>query len=214
MEEEKEISSEGTPLPAGEAAQETPAVPELPPLGPACFVDRELSWLQFNLRVLMEAGNTAVPLLERLKFLSIYQNNLDEFFMVRVGALMHRGMLLPDYVDQKTGWTTAVQLRRIMREVARQQETEAEVYRALLRDLDAAGIEIVDFRRISKVDESIARKFFAEYRQLLTARIVDAEHPMPFLDNREPYVALLLRRREKFNLGLIYLSRRPAVRGF
>ncbi len=214
MEEEKEISSEGTPLPAWEAAQETPAVPELPPLGPACFVDRELSWLQFNLRVLMEAGNIAVPLLERLKFLSIYQNNLDEFFMVRVGALMHRGMLLPDYVDQKTGWTTAVQLRRIMREVARQQETEAEVYRALLRDLDAAGIEIVDFRRISKVDESIARKFFAEYRQLLTARIVDAEHPMPFLDNRQPYVAVLLRKREKLNLGLIYLSRLPAYRVF
>ena len=215
MEEEKEIRPEAGLPPSDEAQQTTQAAePEVPPLGPSCFVDRELSWLQFNLRVLMEAGDGAVPLLERLKFLSIYQNNLDEFFMVRVGALMHRGLLLPDYVDQKTGWTTAVQLRRIMREVARQQETEAEIYRALLRDLDTAGIEIVDFRRISKVDESIARKFFAEYRQLLTARIVDADHPMPFLDNREPYVALLLRRREKFNLGLIYLSRLPAFRVF
>ena len=184
------------------------------PLGPACFMDRELSWLQFNLRVLMEAGDSAVPLLERLKFLSIYQNNLDEFFMVRVGALMHRALLLPDYVDQKTGWNTATQLRRIMREVARQQETETAVYRALLRDLDAAGIEVVDFRRISKVDESIARKVFAEFRQLLTPRIVDAEHPMPFLDNREPFVAVLLRKREKTNLGLIYLSRLPACRVF
>ena len=194
--------------------EQAPAEPALPPLGPVCFVDRELSWLQFNLRVLMEAGDRSVPLLERLKFLSIYQNNLDEFFMVRVGALMHRALLLPDYVDQKTGWDTATQLRRIMREVARQQETETEVYRALLQDLEAAGIEVVDFRRISKVDESIARKVFAEYRQLLTARIVDAEHPMPFLDNREPYVAVLLRKREKYNLGLIYLSRLPAFRLF
>ena len=186
----------------------------VPSVGPACFMDRELSWLQFNLRVLMEAGDVSVPLLERLKFLSIYQNNLDEFFMVRVGALMHRALLLPDYVDQKTGWNTATQLRKIMREVARQQETESEIYRALLRDLDAAGIEVVDFRRISKVDESIARKVFAEFRQLLTPRIVDAEHPMPFLDNREPFVAVLLKKREKLNLGLVYLSRLPAYRIF
>ena len=216
MEETKELMP-AEPLPPAEAPQETAPEASEPveaPLGPVCFADRELSWLQFNLRVLMEAGDSAVPLLERLKFLSIYQNNLDEFFMVRVGALMHRALLLPDYVDQKTGWNTATQLRRIMREVARQQETETAVYRALLRDLDAAGIEVVDFRRISKVDESIARKVFAEFRQLLTPRIVDAEHPMPFLDNREPFVAVLLRKREKTNLGLIYLSRLPACRVF
>ena len=220
MEEKDTISQalapqeQETALPEAEAAALAEAEAEDAPLpvGPECFMDRELSWLQFNLRVLMEAGNPAVPLLERLKFLSIYQNNLDEFFMVRVGALMHRALLLPDYVDQKTGWTTAVQLRKIMREVARQQETVSAVYRALLSDLDAAGIEVVDFRRISKVDESIARKVFAEFRQLLTARIVDAEHPMPFLDNREPYVAVLLRKRDKYNLGLVYLSRLPAYR--
>ena len=195
---------------AAEAPDEALSAPL--PAGPDCFMDRELSWLQFNLRVLREAGDPSVPLLERLKFLSIYQNNLDEFFMVRVGALIHRGILLPDYVDRKTGWTTAVQLRKIMREVARQQEAEKSVYNALLQDLSAAGIEVVDFRRISKVDESIARKFFAEYRQLLTSRIVDAEHPMPFLDNRESCVAVLLRKREKNFLGLIYLSRLPAYR--
>ena len=203
---------EETKLPEGELlpSEETKAAPPSP--GPACYMDRELSWLQFNLRVLMEAGDRSVPLLERLKFLSIYQNNLDEFFMVRVGALVHRGLLLPDYEDPKTGWTTAVQLRRIMREVARQQETLSAVYRTLLGDLSEAGIEVVDFRRISKVDESIARKVFAEFRQLLTPRIVDAEHPMPFLDNREPYVAVLLKKREKYNLGLVYLSRLPAFR--
>ena len=211
----KDIPAEENLLPPEEAPTVLPEEADLPgpsPIGPLCFVDRELSWLQFNLRVLMEAGDPAVPLLERLRFLSIYQNNLDEFFMVRVGVLMHRALLLPDYTDPKTGWTTAAQLRKIMREVARQQDMVTEVYRALLRDLDAAGIEVVDFRRISKVDESIARKVFAEFRQLLTPRIVDAEHPMPFLDNREPYVAVLLRKREKYNLGLIYLSRLPAWR--
>ncbi|MBR4158165.1 MAG: hypothetical protein IKR07_04545, partial [Oscillospiraceae bacterium] len=212
MEETKIVPPENETAPQPE--ERKPEPPAFPPVGPECFIDRELSWLQFNLRVLSEAGGNAAPLLERLKFLSIYQNNLDEFFMVRVGALMHRAALMPDYVDQKTGWNTASQLRRIMREVARQQETETEVYRSLLRDLEAAGIEVVDFRRITKVDESIARKVFAEFRQLLTARIVDAEHPMPFLDNREPYVAVLLRRREKYNLGLVYLSRLPAYRVF
>ncbi len=213
MDEIERLTEESAPAEAADLPQAPEAELSTAP-GPDCFVDRELSWLQFNLRVLMQAGDGAVPLLERLKFLSIYQNNLDEFFMVRVGALMHRGLLLPDYVDQKTGWTTAVQLRRIMREVARQQETEAAVYRALLSDLSAAGIEVVDFRRISKVDESIARKVFAEFRQLLTPRIVDAEHPMPFLDNREPSVAVLLRKRDKTNLGLVYLSRLPAFRVF
>ena len=204
-----ETAPEAPEIPAETAADEASA---LPAVGPRCFTDRELSWLQFNLRVLREAGDPTVPLLERLKFLSIYQNNLDEFFMVRVGALVHRGILLPNYTDQKTGWTTATQLRKIMREVARQQEVEQSIYGTLLQDLDAAGVEVVDFRRISKVDESIARKFFAEYRQLLTARIVDAEHPMPFLDNREPFVAVLLRKKEKPFLGIVYLSRLPAYR--
>ncbi len=215
MEEKEILTDQAAPSPA-EAAEPLPTQeePAAAPIGPACFTDRELSWLKFNLRVLSESGDPTVPLLERIRFLSIYQNNLDEFFMVRVGALMHRALLLPDYVDQKTGWTTAVQLRRIMREVACQQETEEAVYRALVQDLGAAGIEVTDFRRISKVDESIARKVFAEYRQLLTARIVDAEHPMPFLDNRQPYVAVLLRRRDKYKLGLIYLSRLPAFRVF
>lgn len=189
-----------------------PAAEAEPPqdAAPVCFTDRELSWLQFNLRVLLEAGDGAVPLLERLRFLSIYQSNLDEFFMVRVGVLVHRSILLPDYRDPKTGWDTATQLKMIAREVRRQQVILEAVYAQLLADLDDAGIELLDFRRISKADESLARKFFAEARQQLSPRIVDAAHPMPFLYNQESYVAALLKKGDKWNLGLVYLSRLPA----
>lgn len=206
MEQEKNLSA---------AVQQTvPDTPEPFPIGPACFMDRELSWLQFNLRVLLEAGDSTVPLLERLKYLSIYQNNLDEFFMVRVGALVHRSLLLPDYVDPKTGWGTATQLKRIAREVRRQQALVQAVYDQLQEDLSAADVEILDFQNISKADESLARKVFAEVRQLLSPRIVDAAHPMPFLDNRETYVAALLKKGDKLELGLVYLSRLPAFRLF
>ncbi len=179
-----------------------------------CFTDRELSWLQFNLRVLREAEAPAVPLLERLKFLSIYQSNLDEFFMVRVGALIHRSLLLPDYVDVKTGWSTGTQMKWITREVQRQQETAETVWRQLEQDLSAAAVEPLNFRRISKVDESMARKYFAELRHLISPRIVDAEHPMPFLENRESYVAVLLKRRDQLLLGLVSLALLPSHRVF
>lgn len=191
------------------AAEAAPA-----PISSRCFVDRELSWLQFNRRVLMQAADRSVPLLERLNFFSIYQNNLDEFFMVRVGALIHRGILLPDYTDPKTGWPTNVQLKMISREVTHQQTTLDPVYRLLLQDLKAENIELLDFRRISKVDESVARKVFAEMRQLISPRIVDAAHPMPFLDNRECYTAALLRKNDKYTLGLVDITRLPPYRVF
>ena len=103
--EEPELSEEAPASP-----EETPAEPESAPSRGSdrkCFVDRELSWLQFNLRVLETAGDPAVPLLERLKFLGIYRSNMEEFFMVRVGSLTHRSVLLPNERDEKTGWTAA-----------------------------------------------------------------------------------------------------------
>ena len=86
-----------------------------------CFINREMSWLEFNRRVLMEADDPATPLLERLKFLSIYQSNLEEFFMVRVGILTHRAQLEPDQKDPCTGWVPAEQLRQVLDAVEEQQ---------------------------------------------------------------------------------------------
>ena len=180
---------------------------------PNCFIDRELSWLQFNLRVLREAGDESVPLLERLKFLGIYRSNLEEFFMVRVGTLTHRSVLLPEERDEKTGWTAAEQLRHILEEVARQQEIENKIYRALLQDMKAAGIDVLDFRKIGKVDEVMAKKVFTEIRPLLSPRVVDGGHPFPFVANKEVCVAAALGGKgdkgDEFKLGLVSLFRLP-----
>ena len=172
---------------------------ELPPLAedPGCFQDRELSWLQFNLRVLQTAEDSSVPLLERLKFLSIYRSNMEEFFMVRVGSLSHHAVLLPNEQDEKTGWTASEQLRQIMAEVTRQQDTVQKTYRAILQDLKAAGVDVLDFRKVNKVDEVMARKFFSEIRPLLSPRVVDAEHPFPFIGNRETWVVVALKKGDK-----------------
>ena len=145
--------------------------------GENCFLNRELSWLAFNERVLLEAADNKVPLLERLKFLSIYRSNMEEFFMVRVGSLTHHSILLPDDRDEKTGWTAAEQLSHIMAEVTVQHAEELKIYRGLIQDLRAAGIDVIDFRKVSKADEVITRKFFSEVRPFLSPRVVDAEHP-------------------------------------
>ena len=180
-----------------------------------CFLDRELSWLQFNLRVLHQAGDPETPLLERLKFLGIYHSNLEEFFMVRVGSLIHRALLLPDERDEKTQMTARKQLRQIMAEVSAQQETKYRIYRGLLHDLKAAGIDVLDFRKLSKMDEVVAKKFFSEIRPLLSPRIVDAGHPFPFIGNKETWVAAALKTADKnddIRLGLVPILRVPPYR--
>ena len=183
--------------PEPEAAEPEAAEPD----DPGCFQDRELSWLQFNLRVLETAGDSSVPLLERLKFLGIYRSNMEEFFMVRVGSLTHTAVLLPNQRDEKTGWTAAEQIRHIIAEVNAQQSLVQKTYRSIVQDLKAAGVDIMDFRKVSKVDEVMARKFFSEIRPLLSPRVVDAEHPFPFIGNREVWVAVALKKGDKNDKG-------------
>jgi len=174
-----------------------------------CFIDRELSWLQFDLRVLAQADDNDIPLLERLNFLSIYHSNMDDFFMVRIGSLMHSKALLPDYRDPKTGEDSDTRLKRILEEVAAQHDRTQDVYHHLYFDLKAAGVEIVDFSRISKLDESMAKKFFAEVRDLLSPRIVDDKHPMQFLGNKQNYLASHLQKGDKRCRGICSLYRVP-----
>lgn len=165
--------------------------------------------------MLYQAGDPDTPLLERLKFLGIYHSNLEEFFMVRVGSLTHRAVLLPDERDEKTRLTASQQLRLIMEEVSAQQDTKYQIYRGLLKDMKAAGIDVLDFRKPGKADEVVARKFFSEIRPLLTPRIVDAEHPFPFIGNRETWLACAVKKTGKSDdtrLGLVPIVRVPPWR--
>lgn len=174
-----------------------------------CFMDRELSWLQFDRRVLMEAADKAVPLLERLKFLAIYYKNLDEFFMVRVGSLSHRSLLLPWYEDPKTGWTANTQLKRIFQEVARQQKEAEEVWQTLREDLCAGGVDVLDFDHVSKAEETICRKLFAQMRPMLSPRRLESRQALPFMAGGENCVLALLGKGEKSTLGFVSLYRLP-----
>ena len=179
---------------------------------PNCFIDRELSWLQFNYRVLMEADDNSVPPLERLNFLKIYYSNLEEFFAVRVGSLVHRKLLDPEYLDPSTKSDAATQLKYIWKEVFAQQKLAANVCTHLLYDLKADGIEIVDMDHISKLDESIAKKLFAEIKDYISPRIVDAKRPVPFIGSGEVFVADLVQKGEKKHIAITALYRVPPFR--
>ncbi len=175
-----------------------------------CFLDRELSWLQFNLRVLNMAGSSKVPILERLKFLGIYYSNLDEFFMVRVGSLMHRTVLLPDYHDPKTGWDTSYQIKKIMQEAKKQQKKVEMIWDGLKNELNCFDLEVVDFNNISKTDEAVTKAYFSSIRPLIAPRIVDKIHPMPFIGGGESWIAVLLNGSKKQPLlGIVPLFRLP-----
>ena len=173
-----------------------------------------MSWLAFNERVMMQAADKSVPLFERMKFLSIYYSNLDEFFMVRVGSVMHRAMFLPEETDPRTGRTSDEELKKILAEVSVQQKKTQEVYDALLSDLAKSGIEKVDFKHLSKSDEIMTKKLFTEYKDLLSPRVIDQQHPMPFLTGGECYSALVLLKNGREKLGLVSLYRLPKYKSF
>lgn len=152
------------------------------------FLNRELSWLQFNRRVLAEAADETLPGYERLKFLSIYCSNLDEFYMVRVGGLLDRALLQPWHTETVTGLTPREQLRAIYDETARQQTDFEALWRKVTAALAKQHVEILDFDRLDEADEVLLRRRFDALRPLLSPQVLDAEHPLPFLRNREQYV--------------------------
>lgn len=153
------------------------------------LVNRELSWLEFNKRCLSEALRADVPLFERLKFAAIYFSNLDEFFMVRVGSLTDQSIMDPDKLDDKTGWNAAQQVQHMLEMVHSFEPMAEEMYQSLKTELEQKGIDFVDFRKLSKMEEIITRKYFdTEIKPLLSPQIVDRHHPFPFLRNKEKYV--------------------------
>lgn len=153
------------------------------------MVNRELSWLEFNKRCLSEALRQDVPLFERLKFAAIYFSNLDEFFMVRVGSLTDQSMIEPNKLDDKTGWNAAQQVNHMLDMIHSFEPMTEQVYQSLQTEFKQHGIDFIDFRKLSQMDEVISRKYFAEeVKPLLSPQIVDRHHPFPFLRNKEKYV--------------------------
>ena len=176
------------------------------------FINRELSWLDFNRRVLVLGKDKNVPLAEQLKFLAIYGSNLDEFFMVRVGSLQERASLMRakkerDKRENKTNMTAEEQLAAIMPKTAHLQEDCDKYYEKALENLAARGYKKVDFDALSKEEEHFWKKYFqSELFPILSPQIVDSRHPFPFLRNKEIYLGVLLKEKEGQSLGMIPIS--------
>lgn len=162
------------------------------------LVNRELSWLEFNRRVLHEAMRRDVPLFERMMFAGIYFSNMDEFFMVRVGSLTDQSLMDPDRLDDKTGWNAARQVEEILCGVRADMHKTEKMYHALCKELKQQSVDLIDFSNISKMEEMLAEKYFREsIMPLLSPQIVDHHHPFPFLNNKEQYVAVVLAGKNK-----------------
>ena len=169
------------------------------------YMNRELSWLKFNERVLEEAESQTVPLCERLSFASIYQTNLDEFFMVRVGSLVDQLLVSKDIRDNKTKMTPKEQISAILSQVAKLNRRKDSVYSDLMEQIEEYGIKLVNFRKIDKKGtEYLERYFDSEIAPLISPTVVGKRQPFPFLRNREIYAVVVLQRKNgKEKLGLI-----------
>ena len=169
------------------------------------YWNRELSWLKFNERVLEEAESESVPLCERLSFASIYQNNLDEFFMVRVGSLADRMLLSKSLRDSKTHMTAEEQIRAVLKDVARLNRRKDAVYATLMSRLEDCGVRLVNFKKLEgQESRELERYFDAEIAPLLSPTLVTRRQPFPFLQNREIYAAgVLVGKSGKEKLGII-----------
>ncbi|MBQ8620394.1 MAG: polyphosphate kinase 1 [Clostridia bacterium] len=172
------------------------------------YMNRELSWLKFNERVLEEAESDLTPLCERLSFASIYQSNLDEFFMVRVGSLVDQEHLSPKIRENKTQMTPAQQITEVLRTVRRLNERKDFIYAKLLGRIEEAGVRLVDFKKIGRQEsERLERYFDCEIAPLISPIVVGRRQPFPFLRNKDIYaVAVLERKNGKRRLGIIQCS--------
>lgn len=159
----------------------------------SCYTNRELSWLQFNERVLDEAGNESVPLAERLTFASIYQSNLDEFFMVRVGTLMVQMHSDEKIRENKTGMTSEEQVNAILEHTVELEQKKARIYEQLMGELEPQGIRIINFNKLSKKEGTLLETYFDQnIAPFLMPMIIGKQQPFPFLNNKELYALVLL----------------------
>lgn len=169
------------------------------------YTNRELSWLSFNERVLREASNPGVPLAERLTFASIFQTNLDEFFMVRVGTLMTQMNSNEAIRDNKTNMTSEQQVGAILDEVKHLETKKALIFEQIMGELEPYGIRIINFNKLSDKEGAFLEEYFdAHIAPFLSPIIIGKEHPFPFLVNKDLYaVVLLATAKGKKKIGIV-----------
>ncbi len=172
------------------------------------YENRELSWLKFNERVLEEAEDTSVPLCERMTFLSIFQSNLDEFFMVRVGSLEDQKLLSQKLRENKTNMTAGEQIEAILKRVAELNERKDAVYASIMKEVGEKGVHLTDFKALAKSESKYLEEYFMkEIVPLLSVMIVGRKQPFPFLKGQEIYaLAVLGTRNGKKKIGIIPCS--------
>ena len=178
------------------------------------YVNREMSWLAFNRRVLLEAADPKVPLLERLKFLMIYQSNLEEFYRVRIGILTHRSMLTPDSPDPVSGMLPEAQITEALRITREQQTLMESIWKEIRDELHANKVDVLDFKKISKVDELMSKKLFGDIKDLLQPQIIGVDQPFPFMWSGETNIIAFLGRGTEQKICIIPLHRIPAYQSF
>lgn len=169
------------------------------------YMNRELSWLKFNERVIEEAENPEVPLCERMNFVSIYQSNLDEFFRVRVGSLQDQMLVNKKIRDNKTNMTSEEQIRAILKEVKRLNKRKDAAYKDLMGKVEEYGIRLIDFTTAKSDEKKYLEQYFNhEIVPLSSPTIVGKRQPFPFLRNQDIYAVVVLETRSgKERIGII-----------
>lgn len=171
------------------------------------YENRELSWLKFNTRVLEEAEDPSVPLLEQLSFSAIYQSNLDEFVMVRIGTMLDRMQDTPNRKDSRTGMTPKQQLNAMLHEIAALLPRKDAAYFRTMEQLRRHGIVHVNFADATAEERAFLELYFKrEIKPLLSPIIIDKRQPFPFLRNKEIYIAVHLQSKSGVKLGVIPAS--------
>lgn len=178
------------------------------------YMNRELSWLKFNERVLEEAENPEVPLCERMTFVSIYQSNLDEFFRVRVGSLQDQMLISTEIRENKTKMTSAEQIRAIIKEVKKLNQRKDKAYEKLMKKIEEYGITLINHASAKSEEKKFLEKYFMkEIMPLSSPTIVCKRQPFPFLKNGEIYVVVVLEtRNKKERIGIIPCSNNMLTR--
>ncbi len=170
--------------------------------------NRELSWLKFNERVLEEGMDTSVPLLERLKYISIFTSNLDEFFMIRVGSLHDIASVDPNFRDSKSGLSAKEQLESIYKTVRPLYKKKDDLYKQLMEQLKNEKYISLEWKELVDTDKKFLRDYYKSLiRPILSPQVIDAHRPFPHINNKELYIFAILKNKEGSHLGILQVPK-------